>query len=75
MAALLCRSPLGGVSLGGVHWLKRPADGFSGGAAFHFTHRWRGDSAAWRSKILATVHDNGRAKGGGAVWRYGGVDG
>lgn len=29
MAALRCRSPLGGVILGGVHWFEGPVDGLA----------------------------------------------
>ena len=37
-AAFLCRSPLGGVALGGVHGLKGPVDHILGGAVLHPTH-------------------------------------
>ncbi|XBI40422.1 hypothetical protein VPH35_125011 [Triticum aestivum] len=41
-AALMCRSPLKGVILGGVHRLEGPVDGVYGGAAFAVMHQRRG---------------------------------
>ena len=38
MMALWCRFPLEGIILEGVHWLKRPMDGFSSETVFHVTH-------------------------------------
>lgn len=54
MATLLCRSLLGAVILGGVHWIEGPMDGFSGGATSHVTHLQCGVSAAWHSMVSAT---------------------
>ena len=41
-------SPLGGIIL------EVPVDVFSGGAAFHFLHRWWWDLAAWRGRVSTT---------------------
>jgi hypothetical protein len=53
-AMLMCRTPLEGVILRGVHRLEGPVDGICGGAAFPMTHQRRGVSATRRNKVSAT---------------------
>ena len=53
-ATLMCRTPLEGVILGGVHRLEGPVNGICGVAAFPVKHRRRGVSAARHSKVSTT---------------------
>jgi hypothetical protein len=50
----MCRTPLEGVILRGVHRLEGPVDGIYGGAAFPVTRLRHGVLAARHGKVSAT---------------------
>ena len=65
MAALLCRTSLGGIIIGGVHRHEGRVDGFSAGAVLYLSHRRRRVLAAWRSGTYVTDIDDENTRGGG----------
>ena len=73
--ALWCRSPLGGVILGGTPVIEGPDDIFSLMERCFISHIYGGGSR--RHGVVETrrpVHGNGLAQEDGVVWRHGGVD-
>jgi len=74
-AALLCRFPLGGIILEGVHGLEGTVVGFFGELCFILNidggrSRQRGAVETWRPML-----GDGLAQEEDAVWRHGSVDG